>query len=275
MSPTESVLYERRDRIAVVTLNRPPLHVLDLPTLVELDRAVTRAGDEQASVLVLTSTGTRAFSAGVAVQDHAPDRVAETLRVFHRVFRRLYDAPFVTISRVRGQCLGGGCELALFCDIVVASDTAVFALPEIDLACFPPVALSAFPYRFGRNALELVLTGSPVTAEVALRGGLISRLVPRDELDEHVERLASALASKSAPVLAMTVSTARRLWSPGFERALDEAERTYLERLLPLPDHSGGLAAFLEKREPRFTHAPAAPTVATSTTPTPHPEGGE
>src|SRR6185503_20119528 len=147
--------------------------------------------EERASVLVLGAAGARAFSAGVAVQDHAPERIEETLRSFHSVFRRLYRAPFVSIAKVRGQCLGGGCELALFCDITVAADSAVFGLPEIDLACFPPIALSAFPYRFGRRALELVVTGEPLAAEEAWRSGLVSRWAFRDELDEHVDELAS------------------------------------------------------------------------------------
>src|SRR5262245_20650366 len=123
-SQTPTIRYESRDRVARVTLDRPPLNVLDLATIRALDAAVWRAVDERASVLVVGAAGTQAFSAGVAVQDHAADRVGETLRAFHSVFRRLYHAPFVSVAKVRGKCLGGGCELALFCDIVVAADCA-------------------------------------------------------------------------------------------------------------------------------------------------------
>jgi cyclohexa-1,5-dienecarbonyl-CoA hydratase len=249
---TETIRYEMSGRVARVILDRPPLNVLDLDMIRGLDSALSRAVEGRACVLVLGAAGTRAFSAGVAVQDHAVDRVGETLSAFHAVFRRLYHAPFVSISKVRGQCLGGGCELALFCDITVAADTAVFGLPEIDLACFPPIALSAFPYRFGRRALELVVTGEPLSAEDAWRGGLVSRWTPRDELDDHVDELAAHLAAKSAAALALTVRTARRLWSPGFERALEDAERAYLEGIVPHADYGEGLAAFLEKREPHY-----------------------
>jgi cyclohexa-1,5-dienecarbonyl-CoA hydratase len=249
---TQTIRYESRDRVARVTLDRPPLNVLDLATIRALDAAVARAANERASVLVVGAAGTQAFSAGVAVQDHAPEKVAETLRAFHSVFRRLYHAPFVSVAKVRGKCLGGGCELALFCDIVVAADCATFGLPEIDLACFPPVALSAFPYRFGRRALELVVTGEPMSADDAWRGGLVSQWTPRDELDEHVDELASHLAAKSAAALALTVQTARRLWSPGFERSLDDAERAYLDGVAPLADHREAMAAFLEKRAPNY-----------------------
>jgi cyclohexa-1,5-dienecarbonyl-CoA hydratase len=238
--------------VAHVEIDRPPLNVLDLATIRDLDAAVARAVEERASVLVLSAAGTRAFSAGVAVQDHEPSRVAETLRAFHAVFRRLYHAPLVSIAKVRAQCLGGGCELALFCDITVAADCATFGLPEIDLACFPPIALSAFPYRFGRRALELVVTGEPLSADEAWRGGLVSRWAPRDELDEQVEELASHLAAKSPSALAVTVRTARKLWSPGFERALEDAERVYLDEIAKSADHREALTAFLEKRPARF-----------------------
>jgi cyclohexa-1,5-dienecarbonyl-CoA hydratase len=248
----EAIRFESDGRVARVTLDRPPLNVLDLPTIRALGDAIARAAEERVSVLVLGASGTRAFCAGVAVQDHAPERVAETLRAFHAVFRRLWGAPFVSIAKVRGLCLGGGCELALFCDITVAADSASFGLPEIDLACFPPIALSAFPYRFGRRALELVVTGERLSAEEAWRGGLVSRWTPRDELDEHVDELAARLAAKSAAALAITVQTARRLWSPGFEKALEEAERAYLDGIAALTDHREALAAFLEKRAPRF-----------------------
>lgn len=248
------IRYRRDGRVARITLDRPPLNVLDAAAIRALDEAVLRASHDGISALVLESADPRTFSAGVSVQDHDRSVVADTLRHFHGVFRKLYDARFVTIAKVRGKCLGGGCELALFCDVVIAADNARFAFPEIGLACFPPVAVSAFPYRFGRAALELVVTGAPVSAEVALRAGLVSRYVPRDELDEHVDALAADLAAKSAPVLATTVRLARQLWSPGFRRALDDAERAYLEEIVPLPDYREGLAAFLEKREPRYTH---------------------
>jgi cyclohexa-1,5-dienecarbonyl-CoA hydratase len=254
-----TVSYVSADRVARVTIDRPPLNVLDRATVRALDAALARAVRDGVSVLVLEGAGTRAFSAGVSVEDHDPAVVRETLALFHGVFRRLYAAPYVTISKVRGHCLGGGAELALFCDIAVASDNARFGLPEIGLGCFPPVAISAFPYRFGRAALELVLTGEQVDALAAQRAGLVTRWVPRDELDEYTDRLAAHIARQSAPVVALAVRTARQLWSPGFERALEDAERAYLEELLPLPDHAEGLAAFREKREPRFTHRPAPP----------------
>ena len=249
-----TVRYSYSGRIARITLDRPPLNILNRPMIVALDAAVARAFADRASVLVIAADDTKTFSAGVAIEDHAPEVVAETLRSFHGIFRKLYHADFVTVARVRGRCLGGGCELALSCDVVIAADTAVFALPEITLGCFPPVAVSAFPYRFGRAAVELVVTGEPVSAEVALRAGLVSRFVPRDELDEQVDRLAATLAAKSAPALSTTIHLARQLWSPGFERALDDAERAYLEKIVPLADHREGMAAFLEKRPPQFTH---------------------
>lgn len=249
--PTE-LTYDCEGGVARITLGGDELHVLDRSAIAELDRLVARAESDGASVLVFAAEGTRFFSAGVSIEDHRADVVAETLSTFHAVFRRLYRAPFVSVAEVRGRALGGGCELALFCDVVVAADTARFALPEIDLACFPPIALSAFPYRFGRKAVELVLTGEPIRAHDALVAGLISHWVPRDELRGRVDELAQELAAKSPAVLGLTIRTLRSLWSPGFERALEDAERVYLDELVALPDYREGIEAFLGKRSPDF-----------------------
>jgi cyclohexa-1,5-dienecarbonyl-CoA hydratase len=249
--------YACADRIARVTLTNPPDNQLGVETIRAIGACIAQAHDDGASVLVLGSEDARTFSAGIAPEALSRDCAPETLRALHEVYRALYATSLVTIAKVRGRCLGGGCELALFCDIVVAADTAVFGLPEIDRGGFPPVALSAFPYRFGRTAVELVLTGSTVAADEALRAGLVSRWVPRDELEDRVEELAASLAAKSAPVLALTVRTARSLWSPGFERALDDAERTYLDELVQLPDYREGLNACVEGREPHFASAAA------------------
>jgi cyclohexa-1,5-dienecarbonyl-CoA hydratase len=252
MIATPNVSFSCADGIARVTLAAEPHNQLDLTTIRALDGALRRAADCGAAVLIVGSDDARTFSTGIATEaltrEHAPD----TLRALHEVYRSLYNTPLVTIAKVRGRCLGGGCELALFCDIVVAADTAVFGLPEIDRGGFPPVALSAFPYRFGRAAIELVLTGATLAADDALRAGLVSRWVPRDELDDQVDDLAASLAAKSRSVLSLTVRTARSLWSPGFERALEDAERTYLEELVRLPDYREGLSACVEGREPHF-----------------------
>ncbi|HBL27500.1 MAG TPA: enoyl-CoA hydratase/isomerase family protein, partial [Acidobacteria bacterium] len=131
----QTVRVERSGRVARLTIDRPPLNVLDIPTLEQLAGAVASLdrADDDLQVVVLRGAGDRAFSAGVSVQDHTPDKVGPMLETFHRAIRRLRDLPAVTVAAVQGHCLGGGMELAMACDLVVAADNARFGQPEIKL----------------------------------------------------------------------------------------------------------------------------------------------
>ncbi|MCZ6451469.1 MAG: enoyl-CoA hydratase/isomerase family protein, partial [Deltaproteobacteria bacterium] len=152
---------EKKDRAAVITLVRPPLNVLDLSMLRELRRALDSVdGDGAVDFLVLRGGGDRAFSAGVDVKDHTRQKVPEMLEVVHGVIRRLLTLRQITIALVRGACLGGGCELASSCDLILASEESFFATPEINVGCYPPVALARFPSQIGyHRAAEMILTG--------------------------------------------------------------------------------------------------------------------
>jgi cyclohexa-1,5-dienecarbonyl-CoA hydratase len=249
-------------RIARLTLDRPPLNVLDLPLLEALDRALAgladgadAAGAADLAVVVLGAAGDRAFSAGVAVEDHAPGRVERMLATFHGAVRRLRALPAITVAAVRGHCLGGGCELAASCDLVVAAEGARFGQPEVDLGCFPPLAAALYPSLVGpRATLELLLTGRPWTAEEARARGLVGEVVAGDRLDARIEELAAELAGKSAPVLRLIKRAVGGGGEAAFARALAATERLYVEELCRTADMAEGLAAFLEKRPPRWTH---------------------
>lgn len=141
---SEMIQVQMDGRTARVTLNRPPLNVLDIAMMRELDAALARVATE-CDLLVLQGAGPKGFSAGAEVADHVPERVGEMLGAFHGVFRRLARVECVTIAAVSGLCLGGGMELATFCDFVVATEAAKFGQPEIKLACYPPVAMVTFP----------------------------------------------------------------------------------------------------------------------------------
>src|SRR5262249_60720362 len=149
----------------VVSLARPPLNVLDVDTFADLDRALAPlASRRDVKVLVLRSAVPGVFSAGVDVADHARDRVGRMLESFHAVFRRLDTLHQATIAAVDGLCLGGGCELAAFCDVVLATPGSTFGQPEIDVGCFPPVAAAWLPRLVGPAAPAMVLGGARVTA---------------------------------------------------------------------------------------------------------------
>jgi len=252
----DTVRLHRDGRVATLTIDRPPLNILDIPTIDRLGEAIAElAADPELLVIVLRGAGERAFSAGVAVQDHTPDRVGPMLDSLHGTIRRLWDLDAITLAAVQGHCLGGGMELAMACDLVIATDDARFAQPEIELGCFPPVAAALLPTRIGAGlALDLALTGRTLTAGEAERMGLVTRRVPAGGLDEAVREISERIAAKSAPVVRLTkkaVSAGRDL---PFPEALAETERIYKEELLPLEDVEEGAAAFLEKRRPVWRH---------------------
>jgi enoyl-CoA hydratase/carnithine racemase len=169
--------------------------------------------------------------------------------------RLLRDLDAITLACVRGHCLGGGLELALACDLLVASEDASFGLPEITLGCYPPVAAALLPRWLGRpRALELMLTGRVFGAEEAERLGLLTRRVPAAELDGSCNEVVKALMAQSGVALRLGKRAARAGEEQPFGPALTETERIYLEDLMRTADMHEGIAAFLGKRKPRWQH---------------------
>ena len=251
-----TVHLDLQGRRATLTIDRPPLNILDLGTLAELDGALDRLAEAPELALgVVRGAGAKAFSAGVAVEDHTPDKIEWMLARFHRVCTRLAALPALSIAQVQGHCLGGGMELASACDFVVAAEEARFGQPEIELGCFPPLAAAFYPARFGRGwTLDLLVTGRIVGAAEAERHGFVSRLVPRDGLDAAVEELATAILAKSTAVLRLTKRAVAAGETSAAPTALAECERLYLDELAATADMTEGLAAFLEKRRPEWRH---------------------
>ena len=237
-------------------MDRPPLNVLDIPLLRELDAVLTAcAEDTAADVMVIEGAGQRGFSAGVDIRDHTREKVPEMLDVVHGVIRKLLALPQVTIAVVRGVCLGGGCELASSCDLVVASEESSFATPEIHVGCYPPVALARFSSLIGyHRAAEMILTGRTFSAQEALAMGLINRVFPGDQLEGELKSLLEELLGKSGAVLRIAVKGLRELSLKGFADALRRSEDLYCTELLHTEDVEEGIRAFLEKRKPQWMH---------------------
>jgi cyclohexa-1,5-dienecarbonyl-CoA hydratase len=245
---SETIEVRMDGRTAWVTLNRPPLNVLNIAMMGELDATIARILP-QCDILVLQGAGPKGFSAGAEVGDHTPERVGDMLAAFHGLFRRLARVECVTIAGVHGLCLGGGMELATFCDFVIAEETAKFGQPEIKLACYPPVAMVTFPQLCGmRAAMDLIFTGRTVDGREAHRMGLVTRLAAQGEIAAAVETLLGELRGLSGSVLRLTRKTLWRLHADEFEKQLAEAERTYLDVLMKTHDAPEGIRAFLEKR---------------------------
>ena len=254
MPTVESVRYEVKGRIARITLDRPPLHILDLAMMDELTAALERLERESGIVLcILDSTGEKAFSAGVDIKDHTPDKVPIMLARFHAVIRRIRDLECLTIAGVRGVALGGGFELALACDMIVAEEGSSFGVPEIWLASFPPVAAAVLPHHLApQKAYEIVLSGEPITAAEAGAMGLVNAVAPRGELAATMERFVSRFAEKSAAALRITKRALRISEETTFAPALERIEKIYLEELMETSDAAEGIRAYMEKREPRW-----------------------
>lgn len=250
------ILLEKKEGAAWLTFDRPPLHVLDLRMLQEFQSGLDSVrADEAVDFLVIRGGGERAFSAGVDVKDHTRDRVPEMLEVVHGAIRTLLSLPQITIAQVRGACLGGGCEIASSCDFILASEESFFATPEIQVGCYPPVALARFPSQIGyRRAAELILTGRRISAQEAEAIGLINRALPTAELDTAVQELLTELREKSRAVLRLTLKGLRELSLKGFSERLARSEEIYLKELLKTDDVEEGARAFLEKRKPSWRH---------------------
>jgi len=250
------VSVEKRDRVASVTFDRPPLNVLDLGLLRELDQALKSVSTASAvDVIVLRGGGQRAFSAGVDIKDHTPEKVPEMLDIVHGVIRKLFALPQVTIALVQGVCLGGGCELASACDFILATEDSSFATPEILVGCYPPVALARFSSLVGyHRAAEMILTGRSFSAREALDIGLITRVLPKEHFETGLNSLLEELLGKSGAVLRIAVKGLREVSLRGFPDALKRSEELYCNELLQTEDVEEGVRAFLEKRKPGWKH---------------------
>jgi cyclohexa-1,5-dienecarbonyl-CoA hydratase len=253
MAERESVTYEMGDRVARVTLDRPPLHVLDLATIREYSAALGRVERDMAAVCILTSAGERAFSAGTDIADHTREKAPMMLEAFHSLIRKIHRLECVTVAAVRGVALGGGFELALACDMIVAEEGATFGVPEIWLGCFPPVAAAVLPQHVSpRKAYELVLSGEPITAAEAMQMGLVNALAPRGALEDTLDRFVTRFTEKSVAALRIAKRALRVSGDAAFGSTLDEIERIYLDDLMRTRDAEEGIRAFLERRQPKW-----------------------
>ena len=251
-----NISVEKRNRTITLTLERPPLNVLNLALLGQLRETLDPLkNDSETDFLVLRASGERAFSAGVDVKDHTRDKIPEMLDAVHGAIRSLLSLPQITIALVRGACLGGGCELASSCDFILASDDSFFATPEIQVGCFPPVALARFPPQIGyHRAAEMILTGRRISAQEAAAIGLINRAVAGKDLEKALQELLEELKGKSRAVLRIALKGLREISLKNFSANLARSEELYLKELLATEDVEEGVQAFLEKRKPRWNH---------------------
>ncbi len=250
------IKWELKEGQAHLTLNRPPHNVLNGEMLSEIAIAMESLGDHpEIKVVVMRAVeGSKSFCAGVDLPEYTNQRVFQMLDSFRRVFVASVEIGKPLIIGVNGPALGGGCELAVFGDIVYATPNAKFGQPEIKiLGMFPPFATSLFPHLIGpKRAMELILTGKTITAEEAVMLRLVSQVVEPDKLNSTLDELATQIAQYSAPVMAITKRALYEGLGMNMLDSLAHAHNLFLNELYKLEDAQEGLKALAEKRKPEW-----------------------
>jgi len=247
------ILVEKKDYIGKIIFNNGSLNILNIAMMEEINKALDDfLADTTLKVVVITHQG-KAFSAGVDVGEHMGDVAKKMLNVFHGMFKRLNQVKIPTIACVEGAALGGGCEIAAFCDIVLASDKAKFGNPEIKVGVFPPISAVIFPMILGeKKAYELILQGEIINAEEAHRIGLVNHVFPLESYEKEVSAFLKRFTKLSRVVLLYTKKATKLSMESNFDEKLDKVEDLYLNQLMKTFDANEGLKAFLEKRSPNW-----------------------
>jgi enoyl-CoA hydratase/carnithine racemase len=251
--PDQFVESKCEAQVATLTLDRPPDNIMNIEMMEQVNSALLDLrGHADVKVLVIRGGGS-AFCGGVEVADHTREKVGRMVQVFHRIFEtiRLMDA--IAISAVDGPARGGGFELAIGCNMVLASESATFALPQVDMGVFPPLATVVLPRAsLRRKAMEWILMGEEITAQELERFGLVNRVFPDGEFDERVAEFVTKLTSKSGPVLQLARRAQYEAYYAAYEEAVYKVENLYLRNLMSLDDAREGIESAMEGRAPQW-----------------------
>lgn len=248
--------FKIEERVARITLARPPLNVLNIAMMRDISAALTESAQAEVVAIVFDADkNCRAFSAGVAIEEHVEETIYQMLDAFHAIFRQLEQIGKPAIGVIDGAALGGGCELVAACDIVIASDRSRFGQPEIKLGVFPPVAAVLLPLVIGeKRAREMILTGEIIDATEATRIGLCNHVVPSAHLEGKLLEVLGKLRDLSGASLQFTRQSLDRGRGRSLDAALSEQEDIYLHELMKTADANEGIKAFMEKRKPVWRH---------------------
>jgi cyclohexa-1,5-dienecarbonyl-CoA hydratase len=239
--------------LGTITLKRPPVNVLNIEMMNEINDTLKDWAENKDLKVVLFDADGKCFSAGVDVGEHIGDLAPKMIESFHGMFRLMDRLGAVTVSSVYGSCLGGGCELAIFCDLVIADESAKFGQPEIQVGVLPPIAAQIMPRIIGRKAaMDLILSGRIISAREAHTMGLINKVVAKGELARETQDFLKPYLTLSAEVLRITKKTVKAGLIDDLEPSLKAIEDIYLNELMQTADAQEGLKAFLEKRSPEW-----------------------
>jgi cyclohexa-1,5-dienecarbonyl-CoA hydratase len=245
-------------QVARIVLAAPKANILDRAMMSEIvEILATLRHHDNLKAVVVVGEGPH-FSFGASIEEHLPGEIAQTLELLRALLEAFANARAPTIAAVHGQCLGGGLELALACDLVMAEEGAQFSLPEIKLGVFPPAGAALLPVRIGASrSAELVITGETWSAASALSAGLVHRIAPAGELNACLDAwIQKDFLPRSTAALRFAAQAARRTLGQALKTELPELERLYLDELMLHPDSVEGIRSFLEKRQPRWAASP-------------------
>lgn len=251
MSAYQFIKAEKNDGVARIQLARPKHNVLDIAMMnefnVELDALIA---DDELKCLVISGDGP-SFCAGVEVADHKPENVDAMVAVFGGIFERFDKLDVPTIAVVKGACLGGGMELAIACDIVMAEENAIFGQPEIKLGFFPPYAVIRLPELIGPSkAIEVCASGRRYSAAEAKAMGFVGHVAAADAFDEAVEKMIKEIRVCSPLIIRLNKRAVKQSLGQSFKDALAQANDYFLNTLMKTEDTLEGIASFEEKRRP-------------------------
>jgi cyclohexa-1,5-dienecarbonyl-CoA hydratase len=238
-------------------IDMPPMNVLTIPAI-EAGIAALKVlqSDQAVKVIAVEAAGDKAFSAGVDVADHTPEKMDHMLASFEELCLGLHRSPKPTVALVRRMALGGGCEVAMCCDMIVASDQATFGQPEVKVGVYPIIGVALFSAMMGAKAAnELLLSGAIYSAEDSLRMGMVNRVFPDASFEDDVAKYLNGLLKNSGLVMSFTKKAVLAGLGTDTDTALQEATRIYVKELMVTEDANEGLRAFIEKRKPVWKEA--------------------
>ncbi len=243
-------------KVAELTLRRPPGNLLSIVMMEEINDALLSLRSHQSLQVLVVRGSNGVFSLGLDLAEHIPQSVRRLIQVFVRIFETIRLTDVISIAAVDGSAHGAGFELALGCNLIIATDSASFALPQLRDGIIPPVAAAVLP-RIAprRKAMEWILTGSPIPVKRLEHDGVVNRLVPAAKLEKELRSFIGEITDKSGPVLQLAKRAQFEAYYSTFPDALANIQTLYLKELIALQDAKEGPRAALERREPVWQHS--------------------
>jgi cyclohexa-1,5-dienecarbonyl-CoA hydratase len=251
MSELKYLKFETTDAVARITLDRPKFNMMNIEMMDELTGLFeTLMRDDDLKCIVLHAEG-KHFCTGVEVADHKPDEVDGMMASFNRIFELTEKIDVPIIASVQGYCLGGGMELAIACDVIIAAESAQFGQPEIKVGFFPPYAAIRLPQLVGpARAIEICTTGKFYSAEEARQMGMVAYVSQDDRLGETTDKIVKEIQVNSPLIIRLNKRAVRQHLGMAFKPALAGVSDLFLNTLMKTEDTQEGIASYEEKRKP-------------------------